>query len=291
MVGDRPSVGTVRRGWFPSKHTTCKRQLPDTRPHQAIVTVPSSLLHLAAESMFPTSADCRRVVVPRYAWLVIVVPLSLLSPFLSSSLSHSYLSLSLFIYLSVHPYIRLYPSLIGAYFLERLYGRTRSRRTFLVFGQSRELAFFVSLARYGTFFYVVRRSFHARAGSSYRDSSLLSPRVRSLASGTPASPTEERAGHKSGTTPARDCNPTGYTVLNRAPYTYVCTRACTCVCRVQVYAFVVVRSSHRRGMVSRPSVMLLTDHFTRINEGGGRARAMKVLAAKGYDKLVVRQVA
>jgi len=46
MVGSRPSVGTVRRGWFPSKHTTCKRQLPDTRPHQAIVTVPASLLHL-----------------------------------------------------------------------------------------------------------------------------------------------------------------------------------------------------------------------------------------------------
>lgn len=150
MVGDRPSVGTVRRGWFPSKHTTCKRQLPDTRPHQAIVTVPSSLLHLAAESMFPTSADCRRVVVPRYAWLVIVVSLALS---LSPSFSLLCLSRSLFIYLSVHPYIRLYPSLIGAHFLERLHGRSRSRRTFLIFGRHRELAFFVSLVRYGTFFY------------------------------------------------------------------------------------------------------------------------------------------
>lgn len=159
MVGDRPSVGTVRRGWFPSKHTTCKRQLPDTRPHQAIVTVPSSLLHLAAESMFPTSADCRRVVVPRYVWLVIVVPLSLsLSLVLSSSFSPYSFSISA----RPHPSIRLCFSPIDAYFLERLYGRTRSRRTFLVFGQNRELALFVSLVRYGIFFYGTY-SFHARA--------------------------------------------------------------------------------------------------------------------------------
>lgn len=45
---DGPSVGTLRRAWFPSKHTTCKRQLPDTRPHQAIVTVsPSSFISAA----------------------------------------------------------------------------------------------------------------------------------------------------------------------------------------------------------------------------------------------------
>lgn len=69
LVGDRPSVGTVRRGWFPSKHTTCKRQLPDTRPHQAIVTVSLSSLHLPFEPVFPTSSDTPRVVVPRYARL------------------------------------------------------------------------------------------------------------------------------------------------------------------------------------------------------------------------------
>lgn len=149
MVGDRPSVGTVRRGWFPSKHTTCKRQLPDTRPHQAIVTVPSSLLHLATESMFPTSADCRRVVVLRYAWLVIVVPLSLVLSSSSSSFSPSLFSISV----RPHPSIRLCLAFIDAYFLELSYGRTRSRRTFLVFGQNRELALFVSLVRYGTFFY------------------------------------------------------------------------------------------------------------------------------------------
>jgi len=34
-----------------------------------------------------------------------------------------------------------------------------------------------------------------------------------LASGSPASPTVERAGHKSGATPTRDCNPTDYTML------------------------------------------------------------------------------
>lgn len=56
IVGARPSVGTVRRAWFPSKHTTCKRQLPDTRPHQAIVTVPCILVapSRAAKSMLPT---------------------------------------------------------------------------------------------------------------------------------------------------------------------------------------------------------------------------------------------
>jgi len=63
VVGDRPSVGTVRRGWFPSKHTTCKRQLPDTRPHQAIVTVPASLLHLAPSRCSLLSVDRRRRVV------------------------------------------------------------------------------------------------------------------------------------------------------------------------------------------------------------------------------------
>lgn len=57
LVGDRPSVGTVRRGWFPSKHTTCKRQLPDTRPHQAIVTVSSSSLHLPFPPVSPISSD------------------------------------------------------------------------------------------------------------------------------------------------------------------------------------------------------------------------------------------
>lgn len=45
-MGDGPSVGTFCRAWFPSKHTTCKRQLPDTRPHQAIVTDPLSLFIL-----------------------------------------------------------------------------------------------------------------------------------------------------------------------------------------------------------------------------------------------------
>lgn len=82
LVGDRPSVGTVRRGWFPSKHTTCKRQLPDTRPHQAIVTVSSSSLHLSPDPVFPTSSDPPRLVVPRYARLN--VPLLFLSLLLSA---------------------------------------------------------------------------------------------------------------------------------------------------------------------------------------------------------------
>lgn len=116
----------------------------------------------------------------------------------------------------------------------------------------------------------------------------------SLASGTPASPTEERAGHKSGTTPARDCNPTGYTALNRVPAcAHVCVRVCVCVYleRAGVYVPVAVREPPSRGMVSRASAMLLIDYFTRINEGEGRARAIKVVAAKEYDKSVVRRVA
>lgn len=78
-MGDRPSVGTVRRGWFPSKHTTCKRQLPDTRPHQAIVTVSLSSSHLSFQSMRPTSSDPPRVVVPRYARLNVPFSFSLCS--------------------------------------------------------------------------------------------------------------------------------------------------------------------------------------------------------------------
>lgn len=78
-------MGTVRRGWFPSKHTTCKRQLPDTRPHQAIVTVSSSPFHLPFQPVFPTSSDPPRVVVPRYARLNVplslTLSLSLLPPF------------------------------------------------------------------------------------------------------------------------------------------------------------------------------------------------------------------
>ena len=81
LVGDRPSVGTVRRGWFPSKHTTCKRQLPDTRPHQAIVTVSSSSLHLSPDLVFPTSSDPPRLVVTRYARLNVPPSLSLFPPF------------------------------------------------------------------------------------------------------------------------------------------------------------------------------------------------------------------
>lgn len=37
----------------------------------------------------------------------------------------------------------------------------------------------------------------------------------------PLRPTEERAGHKSGAIPARDCNPTGYIMFNRVPL-YMC---------------------------------------------------------------------
>lgn len=48
---------------------------------------------------------------------------------------------------------------------------------------------------------------------------------RSSLSDSPASSNEKRAGHKSGATPARDCNLTGYTVLNR-------------VCLVTIYIYV-----------------------------------------------------
>lgn len=100
----------------------------------------------------------------------------------------------------------------------------------------------------------------------------------------PLWPIEERAGHKSGATPARDCNPTGYTTVNRAPcpsvYVYTCAYS------------VAVRSGQRRGMVSRPSVARLIDRFARINaEGRGKSRtsSIKLVGAKGYDKSAVTE--
>lgn len=71
---------------------------------------------------------------------------------------------------------------------------------------------------------------------------------RSSLSGSPASPNEKRAGHKSGATLDRDCNLTGYTVLNRVPCAHV----------------LYIRIPGRRDM-SRLSVARLIDHFTRIN--------------------------
>lgn len=140
-------------------------------------------------------------------------------------------------------------SLIGAYFHERSYGRTRSRPTrppLLASGQNRG-AVSVPLARCSLFHR--SRSFHARAGSSYRDSTSP-PLPRSFFSLCPSSllvlplwPIEERAGHKSGATPARDCNPTGYTTVNRAPcpsvYVYV-----------RVFRSRPVRSTPRNGIAA-----------------------------------------
>lgn len=100
----------------------------------------------------------------------------------------------------------------------------------------------------------------------------------------PLRPIEERAGHKSGAIPARDCNPTGYTMLNRVPCASVCVRVC-------VYS-VAVRSGQRREMVSRPSVARLIDRFTRINTEGrekSRTSSIKLVGAKGYDKSVVTE--
>lgn len=120
-----------------AKHTTCKRQLPDTRPHQSHRhRFLASLLHLVAVARrgvrcsLPLSADRRRVVVPRYARLVIVLPL-----FFSSALSFA---------LSFSPPFRLLSFFLFSFslfffthrrvFLQRSYRRTRSRPSLFVSG-------------------------------------------------------------------------------------------------------------------------------------------------------------
>lgn len=84
---------------------------------------------------------------------------------------------------------------------------------------------------------------------------LSSSLFRSSLSGShPASPNEKRAGHKSGATPVRDCNLTGYIVLN-------------CVCLVSIYRYICIPVLYTaKWYAPRSSVAArLIDHFTRIN--------------------------
>jgi len=166
--------------------------------------------------MLSTSADRRRVVVLWYARLVIVVLL------LSLSIPLSFTPLVLFtVPLFSVSLFRLLTRISTSAHTEGL--DLDQRPPLLASGQNREA---VSFPRVRCSFFHRNRSFHARAGSSYRDSasSPLLPSFFSLclSSLLPFRPIEERAGHKSGATPARDCNPTGYTMLNRVPCASVC---------------------------------------------------------------------
>lgn len=197
LVGDRPSVGTVRRGWFPSKHTTCKRQLPDTRPHQAIVTVSLSSLHLPFEPVFPTSSDTPRVVVPRYARLNVLFSFSPNSFRLAVSRTCAHTEGP-----SIHV---LFVSAARVNYTAKEKKRKRARPLLVP----------PSLPPFSIL--VPRGGYTTRATSSYRNLILVVPSHRSIVlSSSKRSSLEERAGHKSGVLPIAIPLVTRYWITVRA---------------------------------------------------------------------------
>lgn len=189
--------------------------------------------------MLSISADRRRVVVPWYARLVIVVllSLSLYPSIFRVSQSHRRSALSV-------PLCRSLARISTSAHTEGLdldqrvllslpRGKIEEPSPFRLRGAASSIAAAASMLVLDLLI-VIPRPPLPRSFFSLCPSSLLV---------LPLWPIEERAGHKSGATPARDCNPTGYTTVNRAPcpsvYVYV-----------RVFRSRPVRSTPRNGIAA-----------------------------------------